>query len=311
MSAPIDHRRARHGVALLSAVVITTVMAVAIVSLWQVAAAARRSARWFTSVESAAALADSSMSVGLRSVADGHWRSLSAPGAVLVAADVHSQRSTSTVSVGRVAWSALLVRAQSISRTGTLRLPSRADRRMLIPLTVPMQLPRAALTTGQPATIATGASVDVPFAGTDERVCRDGQAAVASRTGPWVAVPALQALPAVDPDTVRGTLVGAYRLTRATVGVPLTVHGMVELDTDLFIGADLRVTGVLLVRGSIRPAGGRLEVTGAVIAGDSTGGHSGLGSTDRVRYDACAIRRAVDQLASPVPTGGWTSLRLF
>jgi hypothetical protein len=130
------------------------------------------------------------------------------------------------------------------------------------------------------------------------------RAAIPAGLGRW-------ALTALDPDTVRDTLVGAFRLTRPAIGIPLRVTGMLVTDTDLLVGADLRVTGVLIAGGSIRTAGGRLDVTGAVVAGDSSGGQSRLGAGDRVRYDACAIRGAVLPLTSPGPAATWTTLRLF
>ncbi|MDZ7632771.1 MAG: hypothetical protein U5K74_15900 [Gemmatimonadaceae bacterium] len=115
----------------------------------------------------------------------------------------------------------------------------------------------------------------------------------------------------VDPDTVTDSLVGAFRLTRSRLSVPLRVTGMVVLDSELFLEADLRLTGVLIARGSIRHVSGHLIVTGAVVAGDAGGGHSGLGPGDRVRYDACAIRRAVEHVTSPGPAATWTHLTPF
>jgi hypothetical protein len=82
-------------------------------------------------------------------------------------------------------------------------------------------------------------------------------------------------------------------------------------DSDLVVQADLRVTGVLVTRGSVRPAGGRLDVTGAVVSGDVGSGPSALGAGDRVRYDACAIRSAVARVTSPGPTATWTTLAVW
>jgi hypothetical protein len=187
-----------------------------------------------------------------------------------------------------------------------------AERRVLVPLVVPLPLPDAALTGGQDWIIDVGATVVIPAAVGSERACRSGAAISPSRQATGPAGQGRWPLTPIDPDTVRDALVGAFRLTRpAIASAPMQVTGMLVTDTDLLVGADLRVTGVLIAGGSIRTAGGRLDVTGAVVAGDSSGGQSRLGAGDRVRYDACAVRGAVLPLTSPGPAATWTTLRLF
>jgi hypothetical protein len=113
----------------------------------------------------------------------------------------------------------------------------------------------------------------------------------------------------IDADTVTGPLTGVFRLTNPNLTHPLFVVGMVVLDSELLVQADLELVGVLVTRGAIQHAGGRLQVTGAVLAGDAGGGHSGLGAGDR--YDACAVRRAVERVTRAGPGATWTTVPLF
>jgi hypothetical protein len=155
-----------------------------------------------------------------------------------------------------------------------------------------------------------GATVEIPVAAGVELRCRSSGVVVTARHAFPVLVDSLR-LPLIDPDTLRDSLVGAFRLTLGRITRPVRVIGMLVADSELWIDADLRVTGVLVARGSVHPAGGRLDVTGAVVTGDAGGVASGLGAGDRVRYDACAIRSAVERVTSPGPTRTWTILPVF
>ena len=183
---------------------------------------------------------------------------------------------------------------------------------MLVPLQSPLAMPASALTAPAPWVNAAGASASVPVPSADERACRTGVTPTVASVGvyPDSVVAALPLVP-VDPDTVRDSLAGAFRLVRGVIRRPLRIEGMVVVDTDLVVGADLRLAGMLVVRGSVLAAGGRLDMLGAIQSGDAYGGHSGLGATDLVRYDACAIRHAVERVTRLAGAGARTPFRLF
>ncbi len=308
MSALHDTRR---GVALLMTVVIIAVTGMGVLALWQLNAAMQRSITLETAAVQAGALADSALSAGHTAVADGSWRTLTAPGAEMAIASGTAPHGTWRSVLGRSGWRTLMLRGSSRLASGVRGVPARGDRRALVPLVAPLDVPFAALTGVGVWNVPSGAIVEVPAAAGAELVCRDGVAPTG--TASWSGAPALALFPAVaiDADTVTVPLTGVFRLTSPNLGHPLVVTGMLVLDSELSVGADLELSGVLVTRGVIQPAGGRLKVTGAVLAGDAGGGHSGLGAGDRIRYDACAVRRAVERVTRAGPGATWTTLRLF
>lgn len=300
----------KRGTALLLAIVITAVTAICVLSLWRTTAAARRWSSLESAHVAAQSLADSANVLALQSVDSGGWRALTTVGQSAALPGGSGRRSSWRVQFGRSGWMTLISRSSAAVRTGVPGLTARADRRTLIPLIAPLDVPTAALTGDSTWSIDAAAVVDVS-AGSGDATCRLTGVVVPQTRHPFPATLALRGFPSVDPDTVTDSLVGVFRLTRNRLTRPLHVVGMLVLDSDLLLGADLRLTGVLIARGSVRPAAGRLDVTGAVVTGDAGGSHSGLGAGDRVRYDACAIRRAVEHVTRPGPSATWTHLRLF
>lgn len=301
----------RRGVALLLTIVIAVVVGMCTLALWRASAAATRTFTLEAAGPRSDALADSALARATAEMAIGGWRILGRPGEMRVIASGTSRLTRWHADVGRVTWSALVIRGVGVVRSGARGVSAHADVRRIVPLVAPMPVPDAALIGVAWWSIDAGASVEVPVASGAEVACRSSGGVVASARHPFpVAVDSLR-LPLIDPDTVRDPLVGAFRLTRGRITRPLRVVGIVAVDTELVVEADLRVTGVLVARGSVHTAGGRLDVTGAVVTGDMGGGPSGLGAGDRVRYDACAIRRAVERVTSPGPTSTWTILPVF
>jgi len=301
----------RRGVALLMTVVIIGVCGVGVLALWQLSAGLQRSAALDVAAARARSLADSALRAGYPAISDGTWRTLTAPGASLVTATGTAPRGSWRTELGRSGWSTLLLRASATLASGVRGVPARGDRRVLVPLVAPLDVPFAALTGVAPWAVPPAALVEVPPAAGAEVVCRGGVTPTAMAT--WGGAPALASIDAVpiDADTVTGPLTGVFRLTNPNLTHPLFVVGMVVLDSELLVQADLELVGVLVTRGAIQHAGGRLQVTGAVLAGDAGGGHSGLGAGDRVRYDACAVRRAVERVTRAGPGATWTTVPLF
>lgn len=310
MSGRIERER-RAGAALLIAVVIGAVAAICVLALWRASASAARSITLEASTARADALADSALVRAASLVDSGGWQSLSLPGAMLQAGAARTAVTRWRADVGRVGWETLVVRGLGEVRSGVPGVWSRRERRSVVPLRAPLAVPDAALTGVELWSIAGGAIVDVPVAVGADIACRRASGATVTARHPFPAAINSLRLPLVDPDTLRDSMVGAFRLVRGRITHPLRFNGMVVVDTELVVEADLRVQGVLVVRGSVQPAGGRLDVTGAVVSGDAGGGRSGLGAGDRVRYDACAIRSAVARVTSPGPTATWTTLRVF
>lgn len=312
MSARTEQRERRAGVALLLAIVVTTLVGLCVLALWQGAAGATRAVARETAIIRAQSLTAAAAVRGIAAVDSGMWRAtLQEPSAVVVIDSGTVVGGWSRTAIARVGWETLLVRASSEVASGTPDVPARADRRVVIPLQPPLDLPSAALTGRVPWELDLGALVDVPAPSSRESNCRAGVHPVAQRAGAFPVLPAELPLVVVNPDTVTMPITGAIRLSHGRIQRQLRVTGMVVLDSELVVQADLQVTGVLVVQRSVRPAGGRLEVTGAVVTGDAGGGHSGLGVGDRVRYDACAVRRAVERTTGPGPTAIWTVLELF
>jgi hypothetical protein len=310
MSAHIE-RPHRRGVALLIAIAIGAVVGVCVLALWRESASATRAVTLESAIERADALADSALVRATAIVDSGGWTRLSRPGETVLFASASTRATRWRAESGRVAWGTLVIRGVAEVRSGVRGVWARSERRSIVPLRAPLPMPEAAVTGVQPWIVAAGATLDVPPAVGAEVVCRGPAGATASARHPYpVAIDSVR-LPLVDADTVRDSLVGAFRLIRGRIARPLRITGMVVVDTEVVVDADLRVTGVLVARGSVHAGGGRLDVIGAVVSGDSGGGPSGLGSGDRVRYDACAIRRAVARVTSPGPTSTWTTLRVF
>ncbi len=303
------HRRA--GSALLLAVVISAVVGICTITLWRVAAAGPRSVALERAHATADALADSARFLALEQVGEGAWHTLDAPGTSLRIGGGGAGRGRWSAQLGRSSWETLVARGLGDQRSGVPAVSGRSDRRTVIPLVSPIDIPVAALTGVSSWLLDPAATVEVPLPTGPERTCRPPGTVAPTRTTPFPTRLDSSAFPAVDPDTVRDSLVGAYRLTRDRIRQPLRIVGMVVFGSDARIEADLRLSGVLIARGSVQPAGGRLDVTGAVLTGDAGGGQSGLGPGDRVQYDACAIRRAVERVTSPGPTATWKHLSPF
>lgn len=309
MSAPTE--ASRSGVALLLAVAVTAVVGLCTLALWKTSAGSSRSLVLERARARADALASEGTARALQQVSAGAWRTLSVPASTRSLGVQLFARGQWRADLGRPTWSTLIIRTVSDAASGAPGVRAMRDERVLVPLLAPLDIPSAALTGARPWSIPVGAAVDVPLPSVMERRCRDGIAPVPSRTTPRGGTLQVATLAILDADTVTRPVVGSYRLARASLRSPLQVTGMVALDSDLVVQADLQLTGVLFVRGSIRHAGGRLDVTGAIVAGDSLGGNSGLGTGDRVRYDACAIRHAVDLVTRPGPSATWTRMSPF
>jgi len=296
---------ARGGFALLLALVTTVVVGLCVLALWQTQAGALRHDRLRTAAVKAGSDADSALAVAVAGVLGGGWRSLTVPGATQVTR-IPSADGVVSTSMVRLGWATLLLRGAASERSGLQSVSAFADDRLLVPLVAPFAVPAAALTGGRAWTVDAAAIVGFAPAVPAEMRCRDGvlPGMVAIDSAMARIDPAL--VTRLDPDTVTAPLVGVFRLIRDRIIRPLVVDGMVESVTGLSVQADLQIAGVLVVHGSVQPAGGRLDVTGAVITSDSGGGHSGLGNGDRIRYDACAIRRAMERATRPAPAVAWT-----
>ena len=84
-------------------------------------------------------------------------------------------------------------------------------------------------------------------------------------------------------------------------------QGVLMIDGDLVLDADLEVNGLLLVRGAVDATVGRLRVHGAALVRDDLNHGSRFGFATRVRYSRCALRRALSATGAPaaITTGGW------
>jgi type II secretory pathway pseudopilin PulG len=302
----------RRGTALLIAVAISAIVGVCVLALWRSAAGARRADTLERAIVAAATQADSARTLAFALLDTGAWRGLPRPGDTTTLASGTTPRGRWQTEIARLGWQTVLVRGSATVKSGVPKVEARADERTLVPLQMPLPMPHSAITGANAWIVDPTATVGLAGATGPELRCRPAGHVVAT-TGQAPFPAGLDPLryPGVDPDTVRDTLVGVHRLTRSHLTRPLDVEGMLVLDSELLLGADLRLTGVLVARGSIRNLGGRLTVTGAVISGDSGGGHSGLGPGDQVRYDACAIRRAVERVTRLGPSSTWTHLSLF
>lgn len=84
-------------------------------------------------------------------------------------------------------------------------------------------------------------------------------------------------------------------------------QGILMVDGDLTLRANLDVYGLLMVRGAIDATAGALTVHGAALVRDEMGHGSRFGFATRVRYSRCALRRAWSATGAPaaVTTRGW------
>lgn len=312
MSARTDlHFAARRGVALLLALATMVIGAICALALWHTRAAAERTLILDAASLRATAAADSLLLSSLTLIDTGGWRNLTPPAGAHRVIDLGSGADRRRADVARIGWGTLLARGDVSLHTGVRHLPARSEHRVLIPLVAPMAMPVAALTGTRAWFVDPGAVVALAPPLPIESNCRAGRAPVAVLQDSAAGALDSTLVTPLDPDTVSAPVAGVFRLTRDRITRPMVITGMVESVTGLHVGADLLVTGVLLVRGSVIPSGGRLDVTGAVVAGDAGGTRSSLGAGDRVRYDACAIRRAVARATRPGAMRTWTTLRLF
>ena len=309
--SPDTERPRRHGSAILMAVVISAVVGISVLALWRGTAAGRRAIALEAETTRSAGVADSVRLRALAFIDSGGWKRLQSPGDWQLVAFRTAGGTTWRAEVARMTWMTILVRGSTETPGGARGVTARADHRTLVPLISPIDFTDAALTGAAPWLVDPAATVDVPAAVGREQLCRATSGAQAIARRPLSAAISAMRLPIVDSDTLRDSLVGAFRLSTGLVRTPLRVRGMVVIDSEVTVEADLRVTGMLVARGSVHPAGGHLDVTGAVVTGDAGGGSSGLGAGDRVRYDACAIRRAVDMVTSRGRTATWTTLNVF
>ena len=309
--SPCIERPRRHGSALLLAVVISAVVGVSVLALWRGTAAGARAIALEVATTHVDAVADSVRLRAFAFIDSGGWKRLQSPGDWQLVAARSAGGATWRAEAARMTWMTLLIRGAAETPGGARGVTARADHRTLVPLTSPIDFSDAALTGVQTWLVDAAATVDVPVAVGRERLCRSASGARAIARRPLSAAISAMRLPIVDADTVRDSLTGAFRLSTGRVRTPLRVRGIVVIDTEVSVEADLRVTGMLVARGSVHPAGGHIDVIGAVVAGDAGGGSSGLGAGDRVRYDACAIRSAVEQVTSRGPTATWTTLNVF
>ncbi|MGV3708814.1 MAG: hypothetical protein ACO1Q7_08230 [Gemmatimonas sp.] len=92
-----------------------------------------------------------------------------------------------------------------------------------------------------------------------------------------------------------------------TVRSPSRFQGVLMIDGNLNVEADLDIGGLLMVRGALRDTLGHLRVTGAALIRDEMGLGNHLGIATRVRYSRCALRRALSATGAPaaITTGGW------
>jgi hypothetical protein len=302
-------RCARRGVALLLAIVIVAVVGSVTIVLWRATAAARHREALELADARAAAVADSATVIGAQWIAEGQWRSLLLPGDTALVHQWATSRELATVSVGRLGWSTLVIRGDAEGRSGVRAVVARSGTQLVVPQVAPVRVPASAVTGVRPWLLHPGHQIDVaPAVGVEGR-CRDDLLPVATGIQPFPAGVSALDLPVLDTDTVSAPVTGPVRLAGGRVRHPLTVTGMVVLDSVLTLEADLFVSGMLVSRGGVRRNGGRLDVRGGVMAGDSSGMQSELGAGDRVRYDACAMRRAVDQITRPAGVGTWLSGR--
>ena len=301
----------RSGFALLLALATIMIGGSCALALWHTRASASRALTLDAARLRATAAADSALLTALEVTDAGGWRTLLAPAEMMTVLNQTSGQEYRRAEVARIGWATLLVRGAVAVRSGVPQVVARADHRVLIPLTAPLPMPAAALTGARPWSIDPGAAVGLAPAVPAEVRCRAGLIPASIRQDSLARSLDASLVTPLDPDTVSAPLVGVFRLTRDRITRPMVIVGIVESVTGLSIGADLHLTGVLVVRESVQPAGGQLHVNGAIVAGDAGAAHSTFGNGDSVRYDACAIRHAVARATRPGPSRTWTTLRLF
>lgn len=305
------HAARRRGIALLLALITMLVGGTCALALWHTRASTFRALTLERAWLRAATTADSALLAALTLTDTGGWRSVAAPGDLRTLLDITASHEFRRAAVARLGWGTLLVRGVVQLQSGVPHLVARAEHRVLIPLIAPITMPQAGLTGVRPWTVDSAAVLTLSAAVPSELTCRAGLLPVTVLQDSLGGALDSNLVTLLDPDTVSLPLAGVFRLTRDRITRPLVITGMVESVTGLQVAADLRIMGVLVVQESVVPAGGRLDVTGAIVTRDAGVGHSTLGSGDRVRYDACAIRHAVARATRPGPARTWTTLRLF
>lgn len=301
----------RRGSAILLAVVISAIVGISVLALWSGARTSTRTIALESAIAQTDADADSALIHAMAFADSGNWNRLPSPGDWQLVTARSSRGRTWRAEIARTAWLSLLLRGIAQGPGGVRGTRARADHRALVPLVAPFDFPAAALTGDRPWLVDAAATLDIPVAVGREHLCRASAGARGVAVAPLPPAIDSMRLPVVDPDTLRDSIVGVFRLRSGRLRTMLRARGIVVVDTDLSVEADLRLTGVLVARGSVHPAGGHLDITGAVLSGDVFGSASTLGPGDRVRYDACAIRRAVELVTSRGPTATWTILNVF
>jgi hypothetical protein len=237
----------------------------------------------------AAFAADSLADAGMRAIGAGAWRPLRAgdTAATGVSGD-------GTWRLLRPTWGQLLLHLHAERAGGARSVGATVDHRLRFALRMPpLGDPGVALESaesGAPSGVVVPATRSL-----HETICLAGR--VASPEGPATWRPdSLPPLPVVDADTVRDTIRGAVRLLRP-VRRPISVVGLLAVDSALVLDADLLVHGLLLVSGPVAGGAGRLSVVGGVRMVGAARTLAALAPSSRIQHDACAIRRAADTQA--------------
>jgi hypothetical protein len=81
-------------------------------------------------------------------------------------------------------------------------------------------------------------------------------------------------------------------------------QGILLVDGDLAITGDFDFTGLIVVRGGVRIAGGRTRITGGLMAaGASADSRNAISGAATLRYSSCALREALSGAAFVEPLG--------
>jgi hypothetical protein len=81
-------------------------------------------------------------------------------------------------------------------------------------------------------------------------------------------------------------------------------QGILLVDGDLDISGDFEFSGLIVVRGGVRLSGGRIRITGALMAANSTTeSRNHVGGATTIQYSSCALARALSGAAFAEPLG--------